>query len=189
MTSPQDEEVAPVLMEILEAPSGTELRNIVQRHPAILTVDLTPLSQALRELGSAMGGGMTVTAAIEHRVRLMERLGKGGLASMTPERWSGNPDGDWVLPLSLALALDVVAVMLHLATAKPGVVPPDDLVTACRQAWNHPAMAAAPPIVRAGVGRDLAVALRLQLRVNPQAGTEQEAARLEAQARDHGIRF
>lgn len=189
MTSPGDEPVAPVLMEIVEAGSGTQLRNIVLSHPVILSVDLTPLCQVLRELGAKMGGGPVVTAALEHRVRVFERLNNGGLASMTPERWSGNTDGDWVLPLSLAQALDAVAAGLYLASNQPGTVKPDEVIEICRLAYDHPAMADAPPIVRAGVGRDLAVALRLQLRTRPDADMEREATRLESEARDLGITF
>lgn len=188
MTSPGDEPIAPVLMEIVEAISGTQLRNIVLSHPVILAVDLTPLCQVLREVGAKMGG-QVVTAALEHRVRVLERLNSGGLASMTPEKWSGSPSGDWVLPLSLAQALDGVAAKLYLASNQPGTVTPEEVVEICRLAYDHPAMTNAPPMMRAGVGRDLAVALRLQLRTRPDADMEREAGRLESEARDLGITF
>jgi hypothetical protein len=189
MTDPMQEPVALALTEIVEASSGTELRNIVLSHPAMLAVDLTVLCGFLREFGKQAGGGHVVTAALEHRARVLERLNNGGLASMTPESWSGNPDHDWVVPFSLARILDEVAARLYLAANQPGTVTAEDVVEACRRAYDHPAMADAPAIVWAGVSRDLAVALRLQLRTKPDADMEREAARLESEARDFGFTF
>lgn len=188
MTDPMQEPVATILMEIAEASSGTQLRNIVLSNPVILTVDLTPLSQVLREIGKSLGG-YVVTAAMEQRAQVLERLNNGGLASMTPERWSGNPDTDWVAPISLAQILDVVAAKMYLAAVQPETVTSEDLVQGCRLAYDHPAMTDAPPLVRGGVTRDLARALRRQLHTQPNADDEREAERLESEARDLGITF
>jgi hypothetical protein len=189
MTNPLDEPVAPVLTEIVEASSGTVLRNIILSHPVILALDITPLRQVLAEFGRSLGGGPLVTAAARHRAEVLEQLISGGLASMTPDKWSGNPGTDWLMPISLAQLLDVVSARMYYAANEPAAVTPADLVEVCRLAYDHAAMADAPAILRAGVGRDLAVALRRQLQTRPDADGNREAARLESEARDHGITF
>jgi hypothetical protein len=189
MSDPWDRPVAPVLMELAEAASGAELRSIVLMNPVILSVDLATLSQVLRAVGQKAGAGPVVTAVMGHRARVFERLATNGLAGMTPDQWSQSADSDWVLPLSLAQILDEVAVKLRLAADRPDAVTPEDLVETCLRAWNHPAMLDAPAIVRAGVGRDYAVALRRRLRARPDPEQETLAARLESEARDLGINF
>jgi hypothetical protein len=187
MNSPMDEPVAPALTEIAEASSGTRLRSAVLRHPVILAVDTALLRQVLTEFAASVGGGPLVTMAARHLAEVLEQLQNGGLASMTPEKWSGHPGSDWLMPVSLAQILDVVAARMYYAVHQPESVTPAELVEACRLAYNHAAMDEAPAIIRAGVGRDLAVALRSQLRTRPDAEAEREAARLESEARDHGI--
>lgn len=184
-----DEPVSKVMVKIVEASSGDQLKSAILSRPLILALEIAQIRQVMTQLSATLGGGPLVKAALNHRTEVMERLIISGYAGMTADMWSGNPDTDWLMPVSLAEIMDKISAMMFLAANQPGTVTPEDLVETIRLAYDHAGMADAPAIVRAAVGRDLAVALRSQLKVRPDAEEEREAARLESEARDHGINF
>jgi len=199
--------LAEVLMQLAEAASGPELREIVLDNPAMHGRDPTVLCEVLRGGAGQLGVGATANAVLEHRAKLLELLSRRGLAALTAACWSGGPAGgpgdlsggggpadrsggggpvdgpagDWVMPLSLAVLVDQASDGLR----SNGV--PEAVVHACRMVRSHPAMADAPAGIYAAAARDLAVALRRSAVVHPAADDEQEAGRLESEARDFGV--